>query len=194
MNNFPIPLVGFCAYSGTGKTTLLTKLVPLLTAEGVRVGVVKHAHHDFDIDHTGKDSYQLRQAGARQMLVASCRRTVLIEEHENPLREPRLHEVLKSLKPGGLDLVLVEGFKHEAIPKIELHRKGLKRPLIFPHDPHVVALATDYPIDQTDLSVTVLDINNIQQIALFIHECFMTQPMDARHPVLWPAELQSIQS
>jgi molybdopterin-guanine dinucleotide biosynthesis protein MobB len=170
MNDFPLPIIGFCAYSGIGKTTLLTKLISLLTTEGIRVGVVKHAHHDFDIDHPGKDSYELRHAGASQMLVASRRRTALIVEHTNPLREPKLADVLTNLRLEDLDLVLVEGFKQEAIPKIELHRSGMNRPLLFPSDPNVVAIACDYEIDPGDRPVTTLDINNIQQISHFIRQ------------------------
>jgi molybdopterin-guanine dinucleotide biosynthesis protein MobB len=170
MNDFPLPIIGFCAYSGIGKTTLLTKLISLLTTEGIRVGVVKHAHHDFDIDHPGKDSYELRHAGASQMLVASRRRTALIVEHKNPLREPKLADVLTNLRLEDLDLVLVEGFKQEAIPKIELHRSGMNRPLLFPSDPNVVAIACDYEIDPGNHPVTTLDINDIQQISLFIRQ------------------------
>lgn len=190
MIDFPLPIVGLCAYSGTGKTTLLTKLVSLLTAEGMRVGVVKHAHHDFEIDHAGKDSYRLRHAGASQMLIASRQRTALIKEHVNPLREPKLQDVLSHLRPKELDLVLVEGFKREAIPKIELLRRGLERPLIFPNDPNVIAIASDYAIDLGNHTVAALDINNIHQIASFIRKYIITKQVDSRRPFLKSAYMR----
>lgn len=107
-----IPIVGFCAYSGTGKTTLLIRLIPQLRAKGLKIGVIKHAHHNFDIDQPAKDSYQLRQAGANQMLIASHRRMALIEEFEEQHPEPTLQELLPTFNGNRLDLILVEGFKH----------------------------------------------------------------------------------
>ncbi|MCP4996106.1 MAG: molybdopterin-guanine dinucleotide biosynthesis protein B [Gammaproteobacteria bacterium] len=168
MNSFPLPIVGFCAYSGTGKTTLLTKLVPLLKAEGLRVAVLKHAHHAFDIDHWGKDSYRLRKSGANQMLVASRNRMALIEEFSDQSTEPRLDDLLPALNTNILDLVLVEGFKQESIPKIELHRKALKMPLIYPNDTDIIAIATDHPLQQPASHLSTLDINNIADITTFI--------------------------
>ena len=159
------PVLGFAAFSGTGKTTLLVKLLPLLVKRGIRVGMIKHAHHDFDIDTPGKDSYQLRKAGARQMLVASSRRRALMTETPEQ-QEPQLEELVNSLDLGSIDLVLVEGFKHLAFPKIELHRAALGHPLLFREDKNIIALAAD---DTPDLrNLPLLDINNPDAIADFV--------------------------
>ena len=141
--DFPVPLVGFAAYSGTGKTTLLLRLLPLLKRAGLRIAVVKHAHHAFEMDQPGKDSYRLRTAGADEMLVAGKCRIGWVRECPQNVGEPRLQDVLAVLDPDRLDLVLVEGFKAESFPKIELHRPSLGRPLLFPADPGIVAIATD---------------------------------------------------
>ncbi len=170
MNRFsaPVPVIGFAAFSGTGKTTLLTRLLPLLSARGLRVGMIKHSHHDFEIDTPGKDSYRLRKAGARQMLIASPHRLAWIAEQPQP-REPRLAELLERLDLDTLDLVLVEGFRHEPFPKIELHREATGKPLLFPDDPAIVAIASDAPVDT---SLPCLDINEPREIADFILETF----------------------
>ena len=168
MSGGPVPLVGFCAYSGTGKTTLLKRLIPLLKAQGVRVGVIKHAHHLFEIDREGKDTYELRKAGANQTLIASRRRTAWIEEFEGSHDEPVLEEVLPSMKCGSLDLILVEGFKHGDFPKIELHRKALGKPLMFPGHPNIVAVATDYPLLRPARPLPCLDLHDVEQIANFV--------------------------
>jgi molybdopterin-guanine dinucleotide biosynthesis protein MobB len=160
---FP-PLLGFCARSGTGKTTLLRRLLPLLRQEGLRVGVVKHAHHSFDIDLPGKDSYELRAAGAEQILVASRERVALIREIDSA-REPALEEMLSCLDTRNLDLVLVEGYKQSPIPKIELHRGELGQPLLHPHTPNVVALATDRPLA---VDLPQLDLDDPGEIMTFI--------------------------
>ena len=131
---------GFAAYSGSGKTTLIENLVPLLVARGLKVSVIKHAHHAFDVDRPGKDSYRHRQAGAGEVLVSSGARWALMHELRNE-SEPELPALLERLAP--CDLVLVEGFKKQAIPKIEIHRLAAGTPLLFPDDPHIVALATD---------------------------------------------------
>jgi molybdopterin-guanine dinucleotide biosynthesis protein MobB len=161
------PVLGFAAWSGTGKTTLLERLVPLLIARGLRVAVIKHAHHDFDIDLPGKDSHRLRQAGARQVLVASRRRWALITEQDDGRPEPRLAELLPQLDHAQLDLILAEGFKHEAIPKIELHRAALGKPLLHPDDPTVVAIASDAPLDPVP-AIPLLDLNRPAEIADFV--------------------------
>jgi len=165
--NFPLPLVGFVAYSGTGKTTLLEKVIPELRAMGFRVGLIKHAHHDFDIDIPGKDSWRLRQAGATQVMVASRKRWALITEYPTAHAEPKLNELLQQLDTTLLDLVLVEGFKHELFPKIELRRSELDRPEIYPEDVHVIAMAHDAPADYP-CPLPLLDINQPRQIAQFI--------------------------
>jgi len=166
---FPVPLVGFAAFSGTGKTTLLLKLLPLLKGAGLRIAVVKHAHHSFEMDQPGKDSYRLRSAGADEMLVAARCRIGWVRECPERQREPGLQEVLAVLDPGRLDLVLVEGFKVEVFPKIELHRTALGRPLLFPDDPSIVAIATDEgELAQDPGKLPRLPINEPAAIAEFI--------------------------
>jgi molybdenum cofactor guanylyltransferase/molybdopterin-guanine dinucleotide biosynthesis protein MobB len=164
-----VPLLGFAAWSGTGKTTLLEQVIPLLTARGLRVAVVKHTHHDFDIDTPGKDSWRVRKAGAQQVLVASRRRWALITEQDDGRADPRLDELLARLDQRQLDLILVEGFRHEAIPKIELHRAALNKPLLYPEDPHIVALATDGPL-AAPAPIPLLDLNAPAQVAEFVAE------------------------
>jgi molybdopterin-guanine dinucleotide biosynthesis adapter protein len=160
-----LPVLGFAAYSGTGKTTLLRKLIPLLAQQGLRSGVIKKAHHDFDIDIPGKDSYELRKAGARQMLVASARRWALVTEtHETS--DPDLDKLIARLDPEAIDLALVEGFRHVSFPRIELHRQSLGNPLLHPYDPAIIAVACDYPLDANPLPM--LDINDPTAIATFI--------------------------
>lgn len=160
------PVLGFAAYSGAGKTTLLTKLLPLLTARGIRVGMIKHAHHSFDIDTPGKDSYELRQAGACQMLVASARREALMIEKAEA-GEPDLERLITRLEQAVLDLILVEGFKHVPFPKIEVFRATVGKPAIYPGDNSVIAIATDGDLPvETDLPV--LDINSPESLAAFV--------------------------
>jgi molybdopterin-guanine dinucleotide biosynthesis protein MobB len=159
------PVLGFAAFSGTGKTTLLKQLIPSLEERGIRVGVIKHAHHSFDIDQPGKDSYELRKSGARQMLVASSKRWALMAETvEND--EPQLDYLLGRLDPDGIDLVLVEGFKHVPFPRIELHRPSLDYPLLHPDDPSIIAVASDTPLDTGGLAW--LDLNDVGAIAEFV--------------------------
>ncbi|MCG8427898.1 MAG: molybdopterin-guanine dinucleotide biosynthesis protein MobB [Chromatiales bacterium] len=165
------PILGFAAYSGTGKTTLLRQLLPMLREKGYRVGVIKHAHHDFDIDKPGKDSYELRKAGASEMLVASAKRWALMVETEDT-GDPVLQDMLDRLDQQALDLILVEGFKHEQLPKIELHRPAVGKPLIFPEDSNVLAIATDAPL-QVATDLPVLDINDVATLADFIIERFL---------------------
>jgi molybdopterin-guanine dinucleotide biosynthesis protein B len=164
-----LPLLGFAAYSGTGKTTLLCKLIPLLKAKGIRIGVVKHAHHDIDIDHPKKDSYELRQSGAIKIVVASRKRTAIIIEHPDNEEEPTLEDALKNIHTKGLDLILVEGFKLADLPKIELHRKALDKPYIYPNDNNIIAIAIDHELDDEN-SPDQLDLNQPQQIAGYIEE------------------------
>lgn len=168
MIHFDKPMVGFCAYSGTGKTTLLAKLVPLLKAEGLRLAIVKHAHHHFDIDKPGKDSYTLRDAGADQVLVASRGRMAWIREIPDQREEPSLQEAVNAVCPDLVDLLLVEGFKHEAYPKIELHRSDLGKPLIHPNDPNVIAFATDGISASMARDLPVLDMNSPESIRDFV--------------------------
>ena len=167
-NPLSIPVLGFCAYSGTGKTTLLKQLIPELNRRGLRLAVIKHAHHNFDIDEPGKDSYEMRKAGARQMLVASHVRWALMTE--DPLdRDPDLLHLLGQLEQDKADLVLVEGFKKLALPKIELHRAAHGKPFIHTEDPNILAIAC---CDETKLpgEIRRLDLNNVAQIADFVQQ------------------------
>jgi len=172
----PFPVIGFAAYSGTGKTTLLTRLLPLLSAHELRVGMIKHSHHDFEIDKPGKDSYRLREAGAQQVLIASPHRTVWIGENPQP-REPKLDELLARIAPDSLDLVLVEGFRHVAFPKIELHRAATGKPLLHLDDSSIIAVASDAPLET---SLPCLDINQPESVAGFILE-MMTSHRTGTH-------------
>ena len=161
-----MPVLGFVAPSGTGKTTLLRALIPLLRRAGLRVGVVKHTHHDFEIDVPGKDSYELRKAGASEMLLASGTRWALISERDDG-GDPDLAAVLGRFDRTRLDLVLVEGFRGTAIPKIELHRAAAGRDFLYPGDPDVIALATDQPPAE-GRPITLLDINSAGTVAAFV--------------------------
>jgi len=167
MISFSVPLIGFAAYSGTGKTTLLCKLIPLLKQKGIRVGIIKHAHHSFDIDHPKKDSCKLRESGATKIVVTSCKRTAIIIEHPEDQKEPSLVDALKNIHTKELELILVEGFKQADIMKIELHRQGLNKPYIYPDDSNVIAIAADHDLE-TSRDIQKLDLNNPEQIADFI--------------------------
>ena len=166
MSESNVPVLGVAAFSGTGKTTLLKQLIPLLRARGLRVGVIKHTHHDFDVDRPGKDSYELRHAGADEMLLASGRRWALMVETGRE-GDPELSHLLTRMDHRNLDLVLVEGFKHEHFPKIELYRPGLGKPLLFPDDPDIIAVAADGPIGR-ETQLPLLDLNDPEEIAEFI--------------------------
>ncbi|MCK5888382.1 MAG: molybdopterin-guanine dinucleotide biosynthesis protein B [Methylococcales bacterium] len=185
MNNSSTPVLGFAAISGTGKTTLLTQLIPRLKSSGLRVGLIKHSHHNFEVDKPGKDSYQLREAGASPVLIVSGHRRAIMTEFESPI-EPRLADQVRLFDSTGIDLILVEGFKAEKFPKIELYRPSLKHMLIFPNDPNIIAIASDMNIkisaENTNLSAqqmnqltipTQLDINNPQHISEFIIHQFL---------------------
>jgi len=166
------PVLGFAAWSGTGKTTLLIRLLPLLKARGLRVAVVKHAHHSFDIDHPGKDSYELRQAGAAQMLIGSRQRWALMVENADD-EDWSLSDLIQHLDVSRLDLILVEGYKPERIPKIEIHRPSLGKPLLYRDDPSVIAIATDDAAAITT-DLPVLDLNEAEEIVEFILTRFMS--------------------
>lgn len=133
-------LIGLAGWSGAGKTTLLTRVIPLLRARGIGVSTIKHAHHGFDVDRPGKDSYLHREAGASQVLVSSSVRSALMTEHRGAA-EPGLDALLRQLAP--VDLVIVEGFKRDAIPKLEVHRAANGKPWIHPDDPMVRAVVSD---------------------------------------------------
>lgn len=155
---------GFAGFSGSGKTTLIEALIPRFVMEGLRVSLVKHAHHEFDIDRPGKDSYRHREAGATEVMLASAKRWVLMHELRNE-REPELPQLLERFAP--CDLVLVEGFKRQPIPKLEIHRSAAARPLLFQNDEHIVAIATDEPIDT---ALPQFGLEDYDAIAEFILE------------------------
>ena len=167
-----VPVLGFAAYSGTGKTTLLRQLLPLLKAEGLRIGMVKHSHHKVDVDQPGKDSYELRKAGACQMLLATPVRWALMVEKEQA-SEPRLQEMLDALHQDRLDLILVEGFRHERFPKIELHRPVMGRQVLYQDDPTIIAVATDGELPVAT-ELPLLDINDVPAIAEFVKSWLRT--------------------
>jgi molybdopterin-guanine dinucleotide biosynthesis protein B len=146
-------LLGLIGWSGNGKTHLLTRLLPLFTAHGLSVSTIKHAHHGFDLDQPGKDSFQHREAGAREVLIASASRWALMHELDGP--EPTLESLVARLAP--VDLVLVEGFKASAHPKIEVYRAGLARPPFWPGRPDVVAVASDSALEDCKIPVLPLD-------------------------------------
>ena len=146
-------IIGLAGWSGAGKTTLLTRLIPHFNAQRLRVSVIKHAHHHFDVDVPGKDSWRHREAGAAEVLVSSEKRWALMHELRGA-SEPRLPELLEKLSP--VDLVVVEGFKREPHRKIEVHRAANGKPLLFPTDPGIVGVASDVAVE-TDLPTVHLD-------------------------------------
>ena len=172
------PIVGFAAWSGTGKTTLLINLIRIFRQQEFRVGVVKHAHHSFEIDYPGKDSYELRKAGAGQVLIGSKKRWALIAENPGS-SDPGLKDYLCRLEPEYLDLILVEGFKPESIPKIELHRPSLGKELLFPGDNSIIAIASDSDIG-VETALPVLDLNRAGDIAEFIIQRFLAGPVKSQ--------------
>jgi molybdopterin-guanine dinucleotide biosynthesis protein B len=168
-----LPIVGIVASSSNaGKTTLITALIPALAKHDVRVSVIKHAHHAFDIDHVGKDSYNIRAAGAVQTLIASGKRWALMTEMSRvhaEETEANLEDLIHEMHTDYADLILVEGFKAASIPKIEVFRPSLNAPLLAAHDQNIIAVATDAPLSQT-LTVPSLDLNNVQAIVQFIQQ------------------------
>jgi molybdopterin-guanine dinucleotide biosynthesis protein B len=156
---------GFAGWSGSGKTTLIEQLIPALAADGLRVSLIKHAHHEFDVDQPGKDSWRHRKAGCSEVLVTSAKRWALMHEVADGA-EMTLPESLLRLSP--CDIVLIEGFKRAAIPKLEIHRPGIGKPPLFPADPHIVGIATDAPEQFADARLTVLDLSNVQAICAFV--------------------------
>ncbi|UKA28014.1 bifunctional molybdopterin-guanine dinucleotide biosynthesis adaptor protein MobB/molybdopterin molybdotransferase MoeA [Photobacterium damselae] len=168
--NASLPLLGFAAFSGTGKTTLLEAMLPKLVEQGLRVAVIKHAHHNFDIDQEGKDSYRLRKAGASQMLISSRFRRALVTE--TPEVEAELPHLIKQLDQSVLDLILVEGFKAISFPKIELHREEIGKPWLYPDDSNIIAVASD---SKPETTLPTLDINDLDAITSFVVNYAKTQ-------------------
>jgi len=150
----PMRIIGLAGWSGAGKTTLIAKVIPVLIGRGLKVATVKHAHHEFDLDQPGKDSWRHREAGAIEVAVVSSRRWALIHELRGE-SEPPLAEILAKLSP--VDLVIVEGFKRHAHPKLEIYRAALGKPPLHPDDNCIVAIASDAPLPQAPLPVLMLD-------------------------------------
>ena len=164
-------VIGFIGYSNSGKTTLIEKLIPLFRTRGFTVSAIKNAHHGFDMDRTGKDSFRYREAGAGQVLIATSQRWALLTE--TPQRAAHLDQLMAQLAP--CDLVIVEGFKSEGhIPRIEVRRTTVTDPPIYPHDPNVIAVASDAPLE---CPLPVLDLNDADRIVAFI-----TQRLSLRAP------------
>lgn len=160
-------VVGFAGYSGAGKTTLIERLIPLLKARGETVSVVKHAHHGFDIDTPGKDSWRHREAGAQEVVVASDRRLALLREYAAE-HAPTARGLIAELRQD-VDWVLVEGFKHEDLPRLELRRAGDQRPARYPEDPQVRAVLTDAPAAlQPAPLCPVLDLDDVPALARWL--------------------------
>ena len=155
-------IFGFAGWSGSGKTTLIEKVIPRFVGSGLRVSLIKHAHHSFDVDQPGKDSYRHRHAGAAEILITSSRRWVLMHELRGA-QEPLFDEQVKRISP--CDLLLVEGFKFAPIPKLEVWRAATGEPLLHPNDPHIVAVASDGPVHT---KLPLLDLNDDAAIARFV--------------------------
>ena len=155
-------IIAFAGYSGSGKTTLIEKVIPCLVLGGHRVSLLKHAHHEFDIDQPGKDSYRHRHAGASEVLVSSSQRWAIMHELRGA-PEPSLEAQLGHLSP--CDVVIVEGWKNHAMPKIEVHRKLNDKPLLFPDDRNVVAIATDEPLAT---ALPQFDLDDAESVAQFV--------------------------
>jgi len=160
-----VRLIGLAGWSGSGKTTLLAKLLPALLARGRSVSTLKHAHHNFDVDQPGKDSHTHRIAGAREVLISSAKRWALMHELRGE-QEPTLRELVPHLSP--VDLVIVEGFKTERHPKLEVHRTAVGKPLLYPGDPNIVAVASD--ARPAKLSLPFADLDDVEAIADLVDE------------------------
>ncbi|CAM3763392.1 molybdopterin-guanine dinucleotide biosynthesis protein MobB [Rahnella bruchi] len=174
MTNKQIPLLGIVAYSGTGKTTLLKLLIPYLRQHGIRTGLIKHTHHDVDVDTPGKDSFELRKAGADQTMVASNSRWALMTETPGH-GELSLEYLATRFDSSNLDMILVEGFKHEAINKIVLHRKETGKSLDNLIDVSVVAVATDGLFDPVKPGISILNINEVDKVGEFVIQWLKSQ-------------------
>tara|TARA_B100000686_G_C16763306_1_gene960152 strand:- start:1196 stop:1708 length:513 start_codon:yes stop_codon:yes gene_type:complete len=159
-------IIGFAGYSGVGKTTILTQVIKILSAKGYKISVIKHAHHNFDIDKPGKDSYELRKSGAKEVLVSSKTRWVVIHENYEE-KECNLNELIEKINPDNVDVIIVEGFKNEKFPKIEIYRKGISKTKLHERDNNIIAVATDKP-SILNTKINILNLNNPDQISEFI--------------------------
>ena len=157
-------VIGFAGWSGSGKTTLIERVIGIVTARGIRVSLIKHAHHAFDVDHEGKDSWRHRHAGCGEVLISSGKRWALMHELKAE-PEPTLDELLAKLSD--CDLAIVEGFKRAPIPKVEIYRESLGKPKLFPGDSHIIAVVTDSDVDT---ALPCVDINNPEAVADFVLE------------------------
>jgi len=171
-------VIGLAGWSGSGKTSLLTALLPLLRARGLRVSTLKHAHHSFDVDRPGKDSYRHREAGAEEVLVASANRWVLMHEHRGQ-PEPSSRDLIAKMSP--VDLIVIEGFKREAHKKIEIYREDVGKPPLWPEDPNILAVAAPTPL--SDCHLPQLPLNEPERIADFLIDYCAA----ARAEVAWPS-------
>jgi len=167
-------IIGLAGWSGSGKTTLLAKVIPRIVARGKRVSTLKHAHHGFDLDQPGKDSHAHRAAGAHEVLISSAKRWALMHElRDEP--EPQLRELITRLSP--VDLAIVEGYKRERIPKLEIYRAEIGKPLLHLEDDWIVAIASDVALP--DASVPVVDLNDIDKIAdILLAEAIPVERLD----------------
>ncbi|WP_428030115.1 molybdopterin-guanine dinucleotide biosynthesis protein B [Ancylobacter sp.] len=172
-------LIGFAGWSGAGKTTLLARLIPVLVQRGHRVSTVKHAHHNFDVDKPGKDSHTHRTVGASEVLISSANRWALMHELRGT-PEPDLPELLAHLSP--VDLVLVEGFKRDHHPKIEIYRAEVGKTLLYTEDPYIVGVASDGPVP--DCPLPVIDLDNVAALADFVDQ--HAAPIDS---IVWRGPL-----
>ena len=168
-------IIGFAGWSGSGKTTAIEKIVPVLRAEKLSVSLIKHAHHDFDIDQPGKDSWRHRRAGCREVLITSSARWAVMHELQDE-PELTLRGALARLSP--CDLVLVEGFKRAVIPKLEVYRAAVGKPMLCLGDPNVIGVATDAPAALAGTSIPVLDLNNVAGMAEFVIRNSVVLPID----------------
>ena len=159
-------IFGFAGWSGSGKTTLIEQVVPRLIAKGLRVSLIKHAHHSFDLDQPGKDSYRHRQAGCSEVLITSGMRWALMRELRGEA-EMTLPQALARLSP--CDLALIEGYKAHPMPKLEIWRESVGKPLLHPQDPHIAAIATDLPETFAGGRIPAFSMNDLDGIATFIH-------------------------
>ncbi len=175
-NTLP-PILGFAGFSGSGKTTLLEQVIPLLKKTELAIGLIKHSHHDIEMDNPQKDSYRLRHAGSCQFLLATKKRHFLFFEYSDQKeREPSLEQCIEQLDHTKLDLILVEGFRDEKIPKIEIYRSKLEKKLLCITDPYIIAIASDAPIDhQACHLITQLDLNSPENISDWILNSYLSK-------------------